>query len=1311
MDPVFSLSANPSLPKKGGSPRQYNSDPEEERECPVKESHAGCLTSPSWRERLSPHYVNRSDEEGDDWSNIKGLLLLNGLFRDDEKEVDLFLEDCRVSEISFGLVAEHARLYQSVYTKKQKQKPDSVKRLKSKLVFEWGGFNQSVKLEVFAACIRNFRRNQMSRGKAKKEKLDQNFKKNLKERKNVMKKGFKPSANGLLQTAMVNDIQRLMGEKDGLKELLHDSKEKELPELEIKCEWWKSMIKFMCHRSYFSLDNYFLDLCAAVRNNDWPIHYDNVNPSVVVGLSALRYCMQHVPRHRPEFVLAPCQFVTSAGCYFFSEYYEDDDYMLLHDYFVVDACTEYAVWQLDETIEFECPRSQDCCCDCQERKRGWLPSRFSVEKVKFTLTGRILAHLEDNEEVWLRVDNCLLERIAGYRAFSEGNYAALVHSVLKDEKEKPTYARVRQEIVWDTCLFALFRANRHHHKRLLYVDQDAGEKQRFLSVLSSVKVLGNILPTDTLSAKFECAFDSIDNYLSVQLADYESPFLDKAAELLQRKWVSFTDAVFSRDVVQPMLEDGAGLSDDEIDVICHVSGVLKPLYWKVSVGECCADYWNPPGDNVRMVFYYTGIQGCDVPEKVQSFIAAGHYDVCFELLGGMGFNEFMSASWSFLTDVSLLRLFDRITFPMDLPFFSSEQNLMKDFLIVTYANSQFFFSNLDIGLTIPEVLSARMRSNMFLLEAEDLSKIDWEFYCHKGIQELGWGMLQSNTPMIHGVATAFQRDDVILRAGDSLHMDYDPRISVDWIDQSDCSVGNASEVWYKVLIHKGHVYGQNLTREVALYRFGKSLKYKPNASFRKLYVLYFSRCVFPQVMDYDNGFVPRDEFSVYLENMPTASRKRHLEAYDDYNLATGVFVDRYKHDQSFTKMDEMLFNLKGRIICNSPPSLFRQLVAMCHAVKKAWKTSHLGPGDVPFIPIFSHNGFIVYFTYGADLDIRQKAWWRRFVADRLMEQVDFVCVLVGGDDNLCIGRLWGEVFCLESDVTACDQSHNIMVLEMTLEMFQLMGVLEEDLNVLRESYYRPVCVKGKMKIHFNEPQLHTGHPHTSVCNTAAVGMIVVLSFIHSRFTCFSGKKRSPPSIALKDMSEKFGMDWKIMDLDVEDGTFHKGYWVPANNDIGFVWCPLPSCVWKMTKLRVNAKIGLEEINNRFAMMAWSRSLDCLPPLARAYVTAVLEDYVEQKGQNAFEKLKKNQLEQIKDGSWRRIGENYYSDLTDGALGAHLEFASRRYGDTLEGLDQMFSNFSYESWYVFNDRRLTHMIERDYGDHGLSLEDEVVTRWL
>lgn len=351
------------------------------------------------------------------------------------------------------------------------------------------------------------------------------------------------------------------------------------------------------------------------------------------------------------------------------------------------------------------------------------------------------------------------------------------------------------------------------------------------------------------------------------------------------------------------------------------------------------------------------------------------------------------------------------------------------------------------------------------------------------------------------------------------------------------------------------------------------------------------KATWPKIMwEEESGIVDLETFSSYLVNMPSASRRKHLEHFIRRFSIVGVLT-MPTSDSAFPKYDEILPSCKPRLIINPPSELFYQLVQVCTMLKKALKRKTI-------FKVFENDDHVIYFTYGADMTVRQKSdWFGKACAKAADSRNKIVaCFIVGGDDNACVMGINEVVFAWESDVTACDQSHNEVLVDNFVNTCRDMGAPESSCQILKDSYMRPIRIND-VKIRFLKPQLHTGHPQTSFANTITVGEVCMCIVAEMKYSSLSRIVKEEDffsafaeTVTLR--AQRYGMIFKVQahkrPLDV---TFHKGHWVPANHPTlkrGHVWMPLPSCLWKATKIRTDSHISRKELLIRMAFNLYQR---------------------------------------------------------------------------------------------------------------------------
>lgn len=418
-------------------------------------------------------------------------------------------------------------------------------------------------------------------------------------------------------------------------------------------------------------------------------------------------------------------------------------------------------------------------------------------------------------------------------------------------------------------------------------------------------------------------------------------------------------------------------------------------------------------------------------------------------------------------------------------------------------------------------------------------------------------------------------------------MGYDEdRVLIEIDPAADFTCGRFSEVYYGLYFMKARCYNKDYLPICLKKRIGREgVPYEYNAmrNFNRM----LDASVFPRVSQSQEACLTLEEYMPYIENMPCGSRNKHIEYFQ--SMEGPIASKEPFTDHAFTKSDEVLAAPKGRGIINPPPSLFYELVVGVTSVKKAFKRKLLNK-------IYHKGEISVYLTYGADMTQQEKSEWMTKV---MSSHRNTYCayILVGGDDNLTLFDIKGRWCAWESDVTACDQSHNAGLIGVMCDVFSKMLASREWIKKLEASYRRPIKTK-EMTVRFHEPQLHTGHPQTSVCNSVVVGFMAC--FLASLvLDLFSRKQLDFPEdeFSCRVMEEfldaralELGMIWKNeIHSDPRWATFHKGCWIPSSQ--GHQWLPLPSCLWKASKIRTDQRISQKELLLRLAFNHYQRILN------------------------------------------------------------------------------------------------------------------------
>lgn len=422
------------------------------------------------------------------------------------------------------------------------------------------------------------------------------------------------------------------------------------------------------------------------------------------------------------------------------------------------------------------------------------------------------------------------------------------------------------------------------------------------------------------------------------------------------------------------------------------------------------------------------------------------------------------------------------------------------------------------------------------------------------------------------------------------------RVIISDFENSPPCPGRFSEVCYGVYMKKSLCFGQDYLMVAVKKRLGRSIGVGM-CHFLERFAKTCSYVTMPRVDETPEvGCHLKEKYLQYTAKMPTKSRDKHLQFYASLEDSSKSPV--LLKDAVFVKQDEVLLNAKGRMIINPPPNVFYDLVAGITEIKKALKSE-------VFHLVLTKETCDIWFSYGADMDPEQKSKWMAEVRSRCHGYTPKMVayLLIGGDDNACVIHYHNQIIAWESDVTACDQSHGEKLVRSMLYVIGKMGCPQHFIDVLKDTYKRPVKKMRKTTVEFEVRflvwQLHTGHPQTSTCNTLLVGLMAIhllqlLAFNFSRkileWPHDLDSTRSTENF-LDTQSELLGMIWKNeVHLDVNNLTFHKGCWLPCSDD-AYQWVCLPSCLWKAFKIRLDIHVSNTELLLRMAFNLYQKILN------------------------------------------------------------------------------------------------------------------------
>lgn len=232
--------------------------------------------------------------------------------------------------------------------------------------------------------------------------------------------------------------------------------------------------------------------------------------------------------------------------------------------------------------------------------------------------------------------------------------------------------------------------------------------------------------------------------------------------------------------------------------------------------------------------------------------------------------------------------------------------------------------------------------------------------------------------------------------------------------------------------------------------------------------------------------------------------------------------------------------------------------------------------------------YVVTLTFGSSmnsLDLTtwfdqaiHPSWYINKCADLLLKKLDvFYHVLVAGDDVLIV-KTWiskNLVEIIEADVSSCDHSTRLSMLEFEWAMLGLFGVPLNVLSLLRHN----ACSALKIVHPKNHREVirvtrgherNTGGVDTTVGNSTCVGHVWVSTLLEN----------IDKSMSMEDyqifLFNKFGLEMKLQchemtgDCTISDtGTFLKGMWYhgshPSYKEYYF-WGPLTSRLIKLSKV-------------------------------------------------------------------------------------------------------------------------------------------------
>lgn len=521
---------------------------------------------------------------------------------------------------------------------------------------------------------------------------------------------------------------------------------------------------------------------------------------------------------------------------------------------------------------------------------------------------------------------------------------------------------------------------------------------------------------------------------------------------------------------------------------------------------------------------------------------------------------------------------------------------------------------------------------------------------------------------------------------------YDPkRLQVQFAPGWDWSLAAMSDLRPEVLyfVYYGDTYVPNPQSKLwtTVYRTGKpALEPRPGAVHRYKQFWKKHRHVFAtRVTDFrDDGgnSTTLENFLQTTAEMAPAQRRRRVEWVMQYICGFKKYTPgTYKF---FTKLDEVvvleassddcyyyeidsegnIVNGKARHIFNATDFEIFHNQGVITDLKKVAKSPcdyYFGIPEPYSFPLELKNGRIfdnVYLTYGADVDNQQESHWYTHA-----HQTRGIHMIVGGDDNLTLFTLDGSFIECETDVSMCDQSHHAHFRDEQSATMRLMGLSEECVRLMHESYTCPASMFIKQELIvtllYLSSQLKTGSGITSWANTFTVGKLMIYIIQTIVLALEKMGFRNVDAGYLKSHIEEeaaaLGMKLKVktyVDFDIPMGTYHKRYFVWSEQASMYTSCPLPgSTLKKLFKVRANNPIKFSTYERILVSGAQSRWPCSQNPIVREALRSIQRTSSYKNPLTV--QLNPNQPQIAQDPMWlEAVGDGDYS--------AHAQFMWERY---------------------------------------------------
>lgn len=1022
-------------------------------------------------------------------------------------------------------------------------------------------------------------------------------------------------------------------------------------------------------RSFFTRSRPLMLLVARLKQLEVRLTYNDCDPEICLG--------EYPRRMHPSFVLLPTAYPVAGSTFFYDQHFTQDQYEMARGERIRSYVDPDQSWfRTDDTTASPADQNLIQAARFVYRSLSWSQAAKALQEPQIQRSSIVDVYLQS----FVRLS----------KPYGEMSLAAMIQAA-QSHDQCPSYFAHQSQLVSDSLTYIYQENCRLWEERVLTCPRDQQFDEKFIDSLSGLNKFGVSVSfrrlTQLYALHLEPSLRHVKESIVAMTKDWKRPSDDESDDdssgdspntVFPDDWDSGDEDEYGWmppmdfDVVLEVIPgcdngESSGVNFGELlnerDLNTpETDGFIKPI--PPNIAAFLTDNFegseDGPEQKEEEVYPETTGKECE-EEPSQEFEGSEMH-----LVGPLSAPILSSGGLGFCLDFS--RALTCSVLEQVVPVIPPLSLFMFQHLIKVDPNCAFCFQECSARGDSAQALRCYQSTNIFDQRLKRVALLPAENGGNDGnseSQQAGFWGDHVSVQWQEFDAAGVPFDEAILNlVGDEKAFDAH-RLSFTY-DGSNFRSGKWSEIHHTLYWHRQFCTDQQVVGLVALRRFGRPIPGVDELVAKRFHKLVALLKVPEKRCHGVEDIMTADDYMPYLEGMPTTSRNKHLDFLN--KMTTWVDKEFSRNDSAFVKFDEVLISPKFRIIVNPPPDLFYRLVVGLTEVKQSFKAR-------VFHEFYSDDLLDVYFTYGADLTASQKGKWRKRVDDFINGDKMTLCLMVGGDDNVAIFGCKGESFGLESDVTACDQSHNSVLIEAFLGYLGRMGCPREWRRLLKESYSRPVYIdSNKMMIHFLKPQLHTGHPQTSLANTCVVGQVAAFSFIDAYHNCFVDGL--PKSALLQEKfaqnTEGLGMIWKINWVATPYLTFHKGFWVPSGK--GFQWLPLPSCLWKTFKIRTDGKLTQRHILERVAFNCYQRVISPNTSVVRAmcfnhfhHIMDLLQLSADEAGFHKLVSLNDKYVNRVETKKQHQLTEEEPIESLEGDpcegwnLDLELQFFTERYG--------------------------------------------------